>query len=266
MDDSYGLAELHEQLLIIMDDIDRVCRAHDIKYTLSDGSLLGAIRHKGFIPWDDDMDVRMVREEFEKFKVAYANEKREDFIIGHPCNLATYSVINPNYEIRGMEKRVGTIVNPWVSILPMDVAPRSEFIAKIKATKMRLLSGMMGKPPQYANFSKKSRRLWDITAFMGGIIGHKTAEKWYQKSCVSLAGKNTGVYASYTTNTAKAPYRRYPQHLFDETEDIVYENRIYKGITHYDEYLRLAYGDDYMTPISPDQRKPRHMVKEKVQT
>jgi len=102
MDNSYGLADLHEQLLIIMDDIDRVCRAHDIKYTIADGTLLGAIRHKGFIPWDDDMDVRMVRSEFEKFRKIYEKEKREDFIIGHPCNLAAYSVINPNYDIPGL--------------------------------------------------------------------------------------------------------------------------------------------------------------------
>ena len=262
MDNSYGLAELHEQLLIIMDDIDRVCRAHGIEYTISDGTLLGAIRHKGFIPWDDDMDVRMVREEFEKFKEVYEKEKREDFVIGHPCNLATYSVINPGYDIPGMEKRKGTIINPWVSILPMDVAPKNDFVAKIKATRMRLLSGMMGKPPQYANFSEKSKKMWDITSMIGRIIGYENVKRWFQTSCVSLKNRKTGIYASYTTNTAKAPYRRYPQYLFDSTEDIAYEDRTYKGITHYDEYLRLAYGDDYMTPIKPEMRKPRHMVKE----
>ncbi len=262
MDDSYGLVELHEQLLIIMDDIDRVCRAHNIEYTVSDGSLLGAVRHKGFIPWDDDMDVRMVREEFEKFKQVYAEEKRKDFIIGHPCNLATYSVINPNYDIPGLIKREGTIINPWVSVLPMDVAPKSVFASKMKATKMRLLSGMMGKPPQYANFSKKSRRLWDITSFMGKIFGYKRVARWYNKSCVSLNTKKTGIYASYTTNTSKFAYVRYPQEIFEGTMDMIFENRTYRGLIHYDEYLRLAYGDDYMTPIRPDLRKPQHIVKE----
>lgn len=261
MDNSYGLAELHEQLLIIMDDIDRVCRKHDIKYTLSDGTLLGAVRHKGFIPWDDDMDVRMTRSEFEKFKEVYAKEKREDFIIGHPCNLATYSVINPTCDIPGMVQREGTIINPWVTIFPMDNAPKNKVISWLKATKMRLLSGMMGKPPQYANFTDKARRMWDITDFLGKIVGHKRAEKWHKNSCVSLAKKNTGICSSYTSNT-KAIYDRCPSHLFATVEDMAFEDRTFMGISKYDEYLKLEYGDDYMTPITPEMRKPRHLTNE----
>lgn len=261
MDNSYGLAALHEQLLIIMDDIDRVCRKHNIMYTLADGTLLGAVRHKGFIPWDDDMDVRMVRSEFEKFKEIYAKEKREDFIVGHPCNLATYSVINPNYDIPGMVQREGTIINPWVTVFPMDVASPNAMISNIKTTKMRLLSGMMGKAPQYANFSFKTKRMWDITSFMGKLVGPENAKRWFESSCVSLAGQETGVYASYTENTTFS-YIRYPQYWFVSTEDMPFEDRVYRGITSYDEFLRLAYGDDYMTPIAPEQRKPRHMVKE----
>lgn len=258
MDNSYGLAELQEQLLIIMDDIDRVCRKHDIKYTIADGTLLGAVRHKGFIPWDDDMDVRMIRSEFERFKKVYAKEKREDFIIGHPCNLATYSVINPTYDIPGMIQRKGTIINPWVSIFPMDNAPKNKAVSWLKTTKMRLLSGMMGKPPQYANFTDKARRMWDITDFMGKVVGHKRAKKWYENSCVSLAKKNTGIYSSYATNSVHA-YRRYPNNMFAEVKDMAFEDRTYKGISNYDEFLRLLYGDDYMTPITPEMRNPKHL-------
>ncbi len=257
MDNSYGLAELHEHLLIIMDDIDRVCRKHGIEYTLTGGSLLGAVREHGFIPWDDDMDIRMLRSEFEKFKEVYEKEKDDRFVIGHPCNLATYSVIDPDYVIPGMDHKEGTCPNPWISVFPMDDVPQNEFLAKMKAHKMRLLSGMMGKPAQYANFSDRSKKLWDAASFLGKIIGPKTAEKIFEFSCVSLNGKGTGLCSCYTVNT-KGIYKRYPRGIYEGYTDMKFEDRVYRGISRYDEYLSTAYGKDYMTPISKEQRKPRH--------
>lgn len=61
-----GLKELQELTLDLIIEFDAFCQANDIKYTLAGGSMLGAIRHKGFIPWDDDMDVMMLREEYNK--------------------------------------------------------------------------------------------------------------------------------------------------------------------------------------------------------
>ena len=62
------LAEIHEELLCQLRDITAVCDAHGIEYNLMCGTLLGAVRHKGFIPWDDDVDLLMTREEFTKFR------------------------------------------------------------------------------------------------------------------------------------------------------------------------------------------------------
>ena len=247
MDNSFGLAELHEQLLYIMDDIDRVCRKHNIKYTLSEGTLLGAVRHKGFIPWDDDLDIRMVREEFDRFLTVYEQEKNDKFVIGHVCNLATYSVINPGYTIPGAIQKGTSIANPWISVFPMDVVPKNEHLSKLKAFKIRLLSGMMGKPPQYPIFPPESKRLWAITSFLGAIIGHKRAKRWYESSCISLKGKKTGFMSTYGFNSPGI-YRRLPDHIFEEYEDMPFEDRTYMGLSRYGEYLTIEYGPDYMTP------------------
>ena len=61
------LEKLHECLLLILDEIDRICCENNIPYFLDSGSALGAIRHGGFIPWDDDIDVGMLRENYDRF-------------------------------------------------------------------------------------------------------------------------------------------------------------------------------------------------------
>ncbi len=67
MTNDYGNLELHKVLLSAMKDIDKICRENGLKYYLHAGTLLGAVNHKGFIPWDDDVDISMLREDYEKF-------------------------------------------------------------------------------------------------------------------------------------------------------------------------------------------------------
>lgn len=67
-DNSFVLEKLHEVLLSIIKDIDDLCKENGVKYYLAGGSALGAIRHQGFIPWDDDLDILMDIENYEKFK------------------------------------------------------------------------------------------------------------------------------------------------------------------------------------------------------
>ena len=68
MDNSYGLLEVQKANLYILKEIERICEKYKLKYMLDAGTLLGAIRHNGFIPWDDDADIAMTRSNFEAFK------------------------------------------------------------------------------------------------------------------------------------------------------------------------------------------------------
>ena len=67
--------------IAILEEIDRICRKHQIVYWLDGGSLLGAVRHGGFIPWDDDIDIAMRLEDVERFKQIAPKELKEDFFL-----------------------------------------------------------------------------------------------------------------------------------------------------------------------------------------
>lgn len=75
------LQEFHEQLLEILCEFDRICRKYKIRYSLAYGTLLGAVRHKGFIPWDDDVDIIMDRENYEYFNKIAALELKKCFFL-----------------------------------------------------------------------------------------------------------------------------------------------------------------------------------------
>lgn len=74
-----SIREVHEQLLDILIEFDRVCRKNDLKYTLAWGTMLGAVRHGGFIPWDGDVDVLMMRDEYEKYCRVCKTDLKKDY-------------------------------------------------------------------------------------------------------------------------------------------------------------------------------------------
>ena len=65
MMETYDMSRVHEANLTILKEIDRICRKYNIRYMLDAGTLIGAVRHKGFIPWDDDADVAFTRNQYE---------------------------------------------------------------------------------------------------------------------------------------------------------------------------------------------------------
>lgn len=113
------------QLEILL-EFDRICKKHDIPYQLFAGTLLGSVRHKGFIPWDDDIDLAMIREDYNKFLEVAASELNEHFI------LQTYETDKEYYKQSGRIRKKDTLMlqeiyKPFsihhgipISLMPLD--------------------------------------------------------------------------------------------------------------------------------------------------
>lgn len=78
LEDKYGLLEVQDKILEIMVDVDKFCENHGIEYCLMGGSALGSKRHGGFIPWDDDLDIFMTPDNYEKFRKIFNMEGNKD--------------------------------------------------------------------------------------------------------------------------------------------------------------------------------------------
>lgn len=128
-----SLEEIHKYEIEMLKVFVSICEKYELRYYLAGGTLLGAIRHKGFIPWDDDIDILMPRSDYDKF-LNYAEEIERS----KKYRLAAYELGNLNYpfckifDIRtSIEKKYivdSTEQNLWIDILPLDGLPKSSKI------------------------------------------------------------------------------------------------------------------------------------------
>ena len=123
--------KLHKELLVILDEFDRVCEKNNLKYFLIGGTLLGSIRHKGFIPWDDDIDVAMPREDYEKFILISKKELKENFFLDHETTNKNYwspfakvKMKNTAYVESNVKKNFENCCM-WIDIFPLDYTSNS---------------------------------------------------------------------------------------------------------------------------------------------
>ena len=138
MTNDYGNLELHTVLLSAMKDIDKICRENGLRYYLHAGTLLGAMNHQGFIPWDDDMDIWMPRTDYMRFKRVAAAELPRHYFLQMTETEHEYSY--DSIKIRDSrttatidsqikrEKHINMGI--WVTIFPLDGCPENDFMAE----------------------------------------------------------------------------------------------------------------------------------------
>ena len=240
-------AKKYKQVLLdILIEFDNFCRDNQLRYSLDSGTLIGAVRHKGFIPWDDDIDVIMPREDYDILvKKADQLSSRYKFISidNNPDYTAPLAKIyDSKTRLIEIEHRDKIEIGAYVDIFVLDYIPEDKLkrnILFIKAALCKKVWGISVYEPKTKLILEKALRDWLLRNKVGrkcSLFIEKTARK-QKKSNLICRLLYTGV--GYKKNTFSAD-------LIENYTELQFEDRSFKVFSQYDIFLRQLYGD-YMT-------------------
>ena len=256
-----GLDELKLIQLDILSIIDKFCRENHIKYSLGCGTMLGAARHKGYIPWDDDIDIYMLRDEYEKLMAIFPNTLNDIKIASlqrDPQWDRAYSkAYNSRTELQdaGYKYRIGI----GIDIFPIDIVPENE--------------------QEWLKYDKKRRRYQLIYEWKISMIFRKGREWWkylflpfvkiilipitsrrIAKFLEKYSMKFKDMDSPYVFECCQGIFQKRPfkKSTIENLIDMPFEDRIFCGMRDYDEYLSNGYGDWRKLP--PEDKRISHHV------
>lgn len=262
------LPKLHNCQLIIAREIKRICDKHNIRYFIIAGTLLGAVRHGGFIPWDDDMDVGMLREDYEKFLRIAKTELGEEFFLQTPETDKNYGLPFAKILLNGtvlVEATAGSNAKKgiFVDVFPFDVAPENEADRENHNKKTYFYKRLLLAKLNYNVCAKNDyvkRTVYFVLKIMSAFYSHDKLVKKLESEITRYNNSKTedivnigGAYG-YKKETIKADWVR-------DTVEIPFEDMTISAPVDYIKYLETFYGD-YMTPPPEDKRYNRHSVTE----
>lgn len=255
------MKEFQEHLVKMLGTFHDFCRENGLRYYMSGGTLLGAVRHRGFIPWDDDIDVNMPRPDCEKLmdisggrieKYFFIVPNHEDEYHAYHWKLCDESLL--------LKKKNGKIKPVFMDIFPIEGLPdtveeNSRHYAEMRERKKQaaLLFGKKkygGRDP-----IKKLKRKFEVRS------AEKEGREKLFRNVIDLARKysfDDSEYIGVMMTNIHQEEERVRKSEYLPVVEMEFEDGKFNGPKGYDTYLRQLYGDDYMELPPPAERVSRH--------
>lgn len=243
--------------LEMLEEVDRICRKCNIHYNIIAGTLLGAVRHGGFIPWDDDADVALLRSEYERFRKACRTELDESrFYFQDHRNTKGYRW---GY---GKLRRKGTLFlrehqedmpygqGIFIDIFPLDGVPDGYLARCLKNFQCfcvrKILWSRVGKQADPSPVRRQIYRLLDR-------IPQERVFGYYHRM-IRQAGKRETAYVRILTFPTPNRCYGYRRAWYARSREILFEGKRFWGISSYHDYLSFKFGDYMRLPRKEDRK------------
>lgn len=276
------LKKIQKQCNVILDEVDRICKKYGIIYYLDSGTLLGAVRHKGFIPWDDDMDIAFMRKEYRKFQDAVKKEwKTGEYILQEPDYFQGSIYVDwVNHIIHTTEQweEYGfgqdgivsdeylhlMVYTPRIDVFVIDNIPEDPKRQKRLFRKLTM-DHRMAMGHRLKIYWERYKGLEKVTIWFFSRIGKcQSLDRIiarYNKHCTMYEEKNTK-YCFYANFPAPFCHIILKKEWFQKGTTVEFEGKKYNAPSNPHEYLTTMYGE-YMKLPPEEERTPVHISREK---
>ncbi len=271
MNDQQKLRKLQDIQLEILKETIKVFEKNGIRYVVSDGTMLGAVRHKGFIPWDDDVDLSIPRSDYEKFKKNHVSYLPENLFFHDKSTDKNLPVLFSKIRKNGT-RMIEEAYDPrkvshngiWIDLFPIDGCGDNEKAAIAHTKKLIRCRKMINNSiysTRFVTSGKKKRILQIAYRIVSVLIPLRLLEKKLDKLITKYSFENS----TYVTNFSGAYGIKYvmkKEVYFDakgHAGKYSFENMIVKGPIEYDLYLKKLYGN-YMELPPLEKRTTGHNV------
>ena len=247
----------------ILSYVDSICRIHGIHYSLSGGSLIGAVRHNGYIPWDDDIDIMLTRKEYDRLVTIIDQDGNSP---KNPYRVLTHDIISDfkfpyakvvdNRTIMHEQIKGCKDFGVGIDVFPCDSVPDEDVSLNRLLKRMRLLYNIL--IIKRLKWSKQRSFAKNVIAFCTQIATAPLSTNWILDTMNRTARKAADDNSSRKGCLVWGYGRKeiMPSSLYDNFIDMPFEDRTYMAIKAYDTYLSSLFGDYMQLP--PEEKRVTH--------
>mgnify|MGYP004651669811 CR=1 FL=1 len=256
--------QVKKELCRMLKDLSEYLNKNAIQYSIMSGTMLGAVRHGGFIPWDDDIDIAILRKDYDHLVEILRNNRKintELEISGYEINKTEIPFLKVyNKTIIVKDNLANNLSNLWIDIFPFDNVPdtRTFLYCKIVRLMQKLYQKNLEANGFYSLEATRKKGIYNylnkLIVLVAGKINKDSLIESYIKFCKKYK-EHEGKFIQDLTWGKKAV----PRVLFDEIVDYQFDEILVKGFKDYDTYLKYVYGD-YMR-LPPETERMNHGIK-----